>query len=55
MPPIVLVVAQFVICAAVIVFAGVRLSRYRDVIAEKSGAGGTWVGLDAAGGGDIAS
>jgi hypothetical protein len=44
MPPIVGVITQFVIGAAIIVFAGVRLSLY-DVIAEKSGAGGTWVGL----------
>ena len=45
MSPMVIVTAQFVLCAAAIVFAGVRLSRYGDVIAEKSGAGGTWVGL----------
>jgi cation:H+ antiporter len=45
MPPVVIVIAEFAICASVIVFAGVRLSRYGDVIAEKSGAGGTWVGL----------
>jgi cation:H+ antiporter len=45
MPPIVIVIAQFVVCAAVIVFAGIRLSRYGDAIAERTGAGGTWVGL----------
>jgi cation:H+ antiporter len=39
------VVAQFAMCAAVILWSGVRLSRYGDVIAEKSGLGGTWVGL----------
>jgi cation:H+ antiporter len=32
-------------CAAVIGFAGVRLSRYGDAIARLSGAGRTWVGL----------
>lgn len=39
------VAAQFALCAAVILWSGVRLSRYGDVIAEKSGLGGTWVGL----------
>src|SRR5688572_20413124 len=32
-------------CAAVILFAGVKLSYYGDVIAEKSGLGRTWVGV----------
>jgi cation:H+ antiporter len=45
MLPIVAVIAQFVVCAAVIVFAGIRLSRYGDAIAERTGAGGTWIGL----------
>jgi len=36
---------QFLSCVAVIGFAGVKLSRYGDVIAEKTGLGGTWVGL----------
>ena len=35
----------FVLCVAVIGYAGVKLSRYGDVIAEKTGMGGTWVGL----------
>jgi len=35
----------FAACAAVIVVAGVFLSRYGDVIADKTGLGGTWVGL----------
>ncbi len=35
----------FVLCAAVIVLAGVRLSRYGAVIAEKTGMGGTWTGV----------
>lgn len=36
---------QFVVCTAAIVFAGSRLSRYGDVIAEKTGLGRTWVGV----------
>jgi cation:H+ antiporter len=45
MPPIVMTSAQFVVCAAAIVFAGIRLSRYGDAIADRTGAGGTWIGL----------
>ncbi|MBI2960132.1 MAG: sodium:calcium antiporter [Betaproteobacteria bacterium] len=40
-----LVWLEFGISAALIVLAGWRLSRYGDVIAEKSGLGGTWVGV----------
>ncbi|MCC7218992.1 MAG: sodium:calcium antiporter [Burkholderiales bacterium] len=36
---------QFVACAAVITVAGAKLSRYGDVIAEKSGVSRSWVGL----------
>ncbi len=36
---------EFVACSALIVFSGSRLSRYGDVIAEKSGLGRTWIGL----------
>ncbi|MBI3140301.1 MAG: sodium:calcium antiporter [Rhodocyclales bacterium] len=36
---------QFLVCVAVIWFGGVRLSRYGDVIAEKTGLGRNWVGL----------
>lgn len=36
---------QFLVCMLLIGFAGVKLSRYGDVIAEKTGMGGTWVGL----------
>ncbi len=39
------VILQFIVCAAIILFAGVRLSRYGDVIAEKTGLGGTWIGV----------
>jgi cation:H+ antiporter len=36
---------QFILCAAVITFAGSRLTRYGDIIAEKTGLGRTWIGL----------
>jgi cation:H+ antiporter len=36
---------QFFVCIALIGFAGVKLSRYGDILAEKTGMGGTWVGL----------
>jgi cation:H+ antiporter len=36
---------QFLACVVLIGFAGVRLSRYGDAIAEKTGMGGSWVGL----------
>jgi cation:H+ antiporter len=36
---------QFVICATVILFAGANLSRYGDIIAEKTGMGRTWIGV----------
>lgn len=35
---------QFVLLASAILFAGVRIARYGDVIAEKTGLGRTWVG-----------
>lgn len=34
-----------VICTAVIVYSGAKLSKYGDVIAEKTGLGRAWVGL----------
>jgi cation:H+ antiporter len=43
--PVALALLQFGACAVVIVLAGVRLSRYGDVIAEKTGLGGTWMGV----------
>lgn len=36
---------QLLVCIALIGVAGTRLSRYGDIIAEKTGMGGTWVGL----------
>jgi cation:H+ antiporter len=40
----VLVWLQFIACAAAIVYSGSRLSRYGDIIAEKTGLGRLWVG-----------
>ena len=36
---------QFLLCSAVIVYCGTKLSRYGDVIAEKTGLGRAWIGL----------
>jgi cation:H+ antiporter len=36
---------QFLVCTIVIVYGGSRLSRYGDVIAEKTGMGRTWIGV----------
>lgn len=36
---------QFLAIALVIVFAGVRLARYGDVLGEKSGLGRSWIGV----------
>src|SRR4030066_2157285 len=36
---------EFPLCAVLIAAAGTRLSRYGDVIADKPGLSGTWVGL----------
>ncbi|MGB2705494.1 MAG: hypothetical protein WBC74_01365, partial [Candidatus Omnitrophota bacterium] len=36
---------KFIICACVILFAGKHVARYADVIAEKTGLGGLWIGL----------
>lgn len=35
----------FFVCTSAIVYSGIRLSRYGDVIAEKTGLGRTWVGV----------
>jgi len=43
--PLIIGVAQFVVCSAAILLSGVRLSRYGDIIAEKTGLGGSWIGL----------
>jgi cation:H+ antiporter len=39
------VVLPFVLASAVILLSGVRLARYGDVIATRTGLGGTWMGL----------
>lgn len=36
---------EFVICLAVILFAGTKLAQYGDAIAEKTGLGRIWIGL----------
>lgn len=36
---------QFALCALLITVAGSKLSRYGDIIAEKTGLSGTWIGL----------
>jgi len=40
-----LVWLQYLACLAIILFAGTRLARYGDAIAEKTGLGGLWIGL----------
>jgi cation:H+ antiporter len=35
----------FIFCTLVIVYAGTRLSKYGDIVAEKSGLGRTWMGV----------
>jgi len=34
-----------ILCTSVIVYAGTRLSKYGDILAEKTGLGGTWIGV----------
>jgi cation:H+ antiporter len=40
-----LVWIQFVACLTIIIVAGTRLSKYGDIIAEKTGLGHVWVGI----------
>jgi cation:H+ antiporter len=35
----------FISCTSAIVYAGTRLSKYGDIIAEKTGLGGAWIGV----------
>ncbi len=35
----------FMLCGAIVVVTGVNLSKYGDIIAEKTGMGGTWIGV----------
>ncbi len=41
----ILVWLKFVLCLAIILFAGAKLARYGDAIAEKTGLGRIWIGL----------
>ncbi len=36
---------QFIACTVVILYAGTKLSKYGDIIAEKTGLGRTWIGV----------
>lgn len=45
MSPTILLWLQFALCVGLIGIGGTALSRYGDVIAEKTGMGGTWIGL----------
>lgn len=36
---------KFILCLAIILFAGTKLARYGDAIAEKTGLGRIWIGL----------
>jgi len=35
----------FILCTSAIVYSGSRLSRYGDILAEKTGMGRTWIGM----------
>lgn len=37
--------SEFLLCAVLIAVAGTKLSRYGDIIADKTGLGGAWIGL----------
>ena len=36
---------QFILCVVIITIAGIKLSQYGDAIADKTGLGGTWIGV----------
>ncbi len=40
-----LIWTAFIVCTSLIVFSGIRLAKYGDVIAEKTGLGRAWIGL----------
>src|SRR4030042_5247407 len=40
-----LVWIKFIICVAIIFFFGRRIARYGDIIADRTGLGGVWIGL----------
>jgi len=35
----------FIVCTSIIVYSGTKLSKYGDIIAEKTGLGRTWIGI----------
>jgi len=37
--------AKFILCILIIFFSGNRIARYGDIIAQKTGLGGAWIGL----------
>lgn len=41
----ILVWLKFIVCAIIIFFSGKRVAKYGDIIAEKTGLGGLWIGL----------
>ncbi len=41
----ILVWLKFLACLVIILFAGTKLARYGDIIAEKTGLGGIWIGM----------
>jgi cation:H+ antiporter len=36
---------SFIVCSSIIFYSGTKLSRYGDIIAEKTGLGRTWIGV----------
>ena len=42
---VVLIWVQFLVCASIVVVAGIKLVKYGDIIAEKTGLGGAWIGV----------
>lgn len=41
----ILVWLKFIVCTIIIFFSGKRVAKYGDIIAEKTGLGGLWIGL----------
>ena len=41
----ILVLLKFIVCTVIIFFSGKRVAKYGDIIAEKTGLGGLWIGL----------
>ncbi len=41
----ILIWIKFIVCAGLIFFAGKRVAKYGDIIAEKTGLGGLWIGV----------